>query len=574
MQNTNNVAFSYNAPNANTLKIKILDPNTHTVIKSYNLKKQGQTFHQEIHVEDPNHLYLLEIDGKKCFDPFSKALTFSSNFKKPSQYYSQFTFDQHYYFESTKPQIKQKDLIIYEMHLRGFTQSPSSLVKHPGTFLGVIEKIEHLKSLGINAVQIMPLFAFDPTEHFKYNRNQPETLCNYWGYNTLSFFALMGHYATSNDRLSAINECCQMIDELHKAGIAVIFDVVYNHVSNQSGLDLLNKQEYFILKDGNHTNYSGCGNTINANSDVGKHLILESLRYFALNFNIDGFRFDLASSLTRDNNGTPLDKPPLITEIQEDPLLKDLILIAEPWDVGGLYQVQTFPGEKFLQHNGIFRDTLRKSIVCNEIQDNLSEQIKGAFDKAINFVTCHDGFTLMDLLSYNKKNNALNRENNQDGSDNNFSNDCKLDLNENQTDITILREKKALALLAITLFSKGASMLTMKDEYLHSHQGNNNAYCHDSDLNYFNWNQLQEKAQFTKKIKALINLKNQIQAEDPIKIHTCNHNLIDFEHGPIAVQINLADKPLKYNQQPLFISNTTKNTLNQFDTLITKSDTA
>jgi isoamylase len=531
-KNSTPIDFSYHAPDANRLSINLFDPTSLKKISSHPLKKTGPKFTGALQISNPELLYKLEIDGNIFFDPFSKALKMSPAFNRDSDIYSQFTFD----FTAPKftqaPKIDPNNLIIYEMHLRGFTQSTSSGIKNKGGFLGFIEKIPYLKSLGINAVQIMPIMAFNPADHPK---NKTDGLVNYWGYNTLNFFALMSPYASNHNRLTPLQEFTQMVEALHQAGIAIILDVVYNHTSTQCRLDLLAKKDYYILSEGQHTNYTGCGNTINANTAASKDLIINSLTYFAKDLNVDGFRFDLASALTRGTDGTPLKNPPLIHEIQEEPTLKNKILIAEPWDTGGLYEPGSFCGEKFLQHNGPFRDTIRKAIVCDQPQTNLKTMLEGSFDQSLNFTTCHDGFTLNDLVSYNTKHNEKNLEEGQDGSDINFSNNCAIEGPTSDPQIQKLREHKALVVMALTILSKGPCMLRMGDEYLHTTKGNNNAYCHDTELNYFDWNKLEKRQPFLQMIQTLIAIKK----EGPVTIETCNNQSIELQGPSKRISIDL-----------------------------------
>ena len=337
--------------------------------------------------------------------------------------------------------------IIYEMHLRGFTQSPSSKVKHPGTFLGAIEKIPHLLDLGVTCIELMPIFDFDASR-------------NYWGYDTTDFFKPMRTYAVSDPK----TECKQLIKAFHDAGLKVILDVVYNHSPSLS-------PEHYIMDNGNHTNYSGCGNTTSANTEPMMQLILDSLHHWVDEYNVDGFRFDLAACLTRGADGGRLTPAPLIEAITEQ--LKGKMLIAEPWDPGGLYMLGQFPAGWY-EWNDKYRDGVRKMV-------NFGEPFKETWEAAsqpINFVTCHDGFTLRDLVTYPEKQNEANGEENRDGTDTNYS-------------VAAADKKANMEAFIDHLFdSSGTPMLLMGDEYGHTRNGNNNAWCQDNELNWFLWDEL------------------------------------------------------------------------------------
>ncbi|MCP5492747.1 MAG: hypothetical protein H7A40_06890 [Chlamydiales bacterium] len=345
------------------------------------------------------------------------------------------------------PNRPLKDCIIYEMHVRGFTQHPSSHVKYPGTYLGAIEKIPHLLDLGINCVELMPIFQFDASR-------------NYWGYDTTDFFAPMNRYGV-NDPAAELK---LLIKSFHEAGIEVILDVVYNHSPNLPA-------EYYIMSNNKHTNYSGCGNTLSANTSPTREMIIQSLSYWVNEYAIDGFRFDLAAALTRGPDGNRLEPSPIIEEITA--CFKGKKLIAEPWDAAGLYLLGQFPSG-WGEWNDQYRDGVRKLV-------NFNEPFKEHWDARslpINYITSHDGFTLYDLVTYPEKHNAANGEGNQDGSDQNFS--------------VAATDKLAnmKAFIEHLFSSKGTPMLLMGDEYGHTRKGNNNAWCQDNELNWFLWDQL------------------------------------------------------------------------------------
>lgn len=402
--------------------------------------------------------------------------------------------------------IPKNDLIIYEMHVRGFTRDPSSKVAHPGTFLGMIEKIPYLKKLGINAVELLPIYEFNEGEVPFTSPKTGERLCNYFGYSTVNFFSPMLRYATQSDADRAIIECKTMIREFHKNGIAVILDVVYNHtfegggdgpILSFRGLD--HKAYYMVDSSGNYLNFSGCGNTVNGNHPLVIDLILDSLRYWVVEMHVDGFRFDLASIFTRLDHGAPIARAPLVEAISLDPILSDTLLIAEAWDAAGLYQVGGFyPGSRWSEWNGRYRDVVRRFIKGDSGQKTaFATALCGSQDLygwrktplcSINYVIAHDGFSLNDLVSYNEKHNLDNGENNQDGFNHNDSWNCGVEGYSADKKITLLRERQMRNFHLALMVSQGIPMFVMGDEYGHTRKGNNNTWCQDNELNWFLWN--------------------------------------------------------------------------------------
>ena len=420
--------------------------------------------------------------------------------------------------------IPHRDTIIYETHIRGFTCHTTSNVKHPGTFQGLIEKIPYLKELGITAVELLPIQEFDESEIMRKNPVNGEQLMNYWGYNTISFFAPKGRYSSSGSMGEQVLEFKKMVRELHKAGIEVILDVVFNHTAegDETGPTLcfrgLDNTIYYLLDDGGrrYRNYSGCGNTLNCNHPLVRGFILDCLLYWVVEMHVDGFRFDLASILGRDQDGKILENPPLIERIAEDPILRDTKIIAEAWDVAGVYQVGSFPGTRWAEWNGIFRDDIRRFWRGDPgMVPKLATRLAGSSDlyqgsgrapfHSINFVTCHDGFTLHDLVSYNTRHNEENGEENQDGSNENFS--CNYGV-EGETDngkINAIRTCQIKNFLSTLMLSQGVPMLLGGDEFRRTQRGNNNAYCQNNEISWYNWNFLQrheEIFRFTKEIIA------------------------------------------------------------------------
>jgi glycogen operon protein len=408
--------------------------------------------------------------------------------------------------------------VIYEMHVAGFTRHPSSGVApvNRGTYLGLIEKIPYLQELGITAVELLPVFQFDP-------QDAPPGLTNYWGYGPVSFFAPHLGYSTCNDPLVCLDEFRTMVKELHRAGIEVILDVVYNHTGegDEQGPTLcfrgLENSFYYILgKDkATYANYTGAGNTLKANHSIVKRLILDSLRYWASEMHVDGFRFDLASIFSRNESGKPMLNPPIIWEIDSDPVLAGTKLIAEAWDSGGLYQVGSFGEDKWKEWNGQFRDDIRSFVKGDQnTVSKLRERIAGSLDlyyerdrpaeQSINFVTCHDGFTLNDLVSYNLKHNEANNESNADGGNVNLSWNCGAEGPPVCADIERLRMQQTRNLLALTLLSVGTPMLLMGDEVRRTQLGNNNAYCQDNETSWFDWSLCAANADLLRFVRLLI----------------------------------------------------------------------
>lgn len=400
--------------------------------------------------------------------------------------------------------IPREELIIYEMHARGFTQDRSSKIKSPGTFLGIIEKIPYLKSLGVNAVELLPTFEFNETWNKHINPKTKERLYNYWGYASCNFFTFMKRYAKGTSPYDVLFEFKTMVKELHKAGIEVILDVVYNHTGDEDlSFRNIDEETYFILDDqGNDKDYTGCFNTFKCNHPIVKTLILDSLRYLACETHVDGFRFDLASIFSRGEDGEVIQNPPLIADINADPILSNVKLIAEAWDASGLYQVGTFPGgARWSEWNDRFRDNVRRFIKGTPNHAGVfataicgSEDLYGHRKDpscSINFITAHDGYTLRDLVTYQKKHNEENGEGNEDGNNVNESWNCGIEGSTKDPKILALRNRQMRNFIVALTISVGIPMLTMGDEYGHTRNGNNNPYCQDDEKNYFIWNQIE-----------------------------------------------------------------------------------
>ena len=410
--------------------------------------------------------------------------------------------------------------IIYEMHVRGFTRHPSSGVAPNvrGTYQGLIEKIPYLARLGITAIELLPIHQFDV-------QDCPPGRVNYWGYAPVSFFAPHRGYSSRQDPLGPVDEFRDMVKALHRAGIEVILDVVFNHTAegNEHGPTLsfrgLDNNSYYILEQdrSRYANYSGTGNTLNGNHPVVRRMIIDSLRYWVEEMHVDGFRFDLASILTRDASGHPMPHPPVLWDIESDPALACTKLIAEAWDAAGLYQVGSFIGDSWKEWNGRFRDDVRSFFRGDEGSVNrLADRLLGSPDiygheereaeQSVNFVTCHDGFTLNDLVSYNQKHNEANGEDNRDGGNDNCSWNCGVEGPTDDPEVEKLRNRQVKNFLTVTMLSLGVPMILMGDEARRTQQGNNNPYCLDNEVNWFDWTLL-EKHDDLRRFVSLLNAR-------------------------------------------------------------------
>ena len=416
------------------------------------------------------------------------------------------------------PQSKKElcDLIIYELHVRGFTVHESSGVQNRGTFAGLMEKIPYLRELGINAVELMPIFEFDETMNAR--EINGERLLEYWGYNTVSFFAPNTSFTSVNEYNREGTELKTLIKALHDNGIEVILDVVFNHTAegNELGRTFCfkgfdNNIYYMLTPDGNYYNFSGCGNTLNCNHPVVQQMILECLRYWTVNYRVDGFRFDLASILGRNEDGSPMNNPPLLRTLASDPLLRNVKLIAEAWDAGGMYQVGSFPASgRWAEWNGRYRDSLRSFLkgdcwsswdaawsisgsgdLYGMYKDSQGSNYAG-YNSSVNFLTCHDGFTLYDLYSYNEKHNENNGWDNTDGANDNRSWNCGAEGETNDPEVPKLRYRMIRNACAVLLCSRGTPMFLAGDEFGNTKYGNNNSYCQDNEISWLDWTLLEK----------------------------------------------------------------------------------
>jgi isoamylase len=418
-----------------------------------------------------------------------------------------------------------EDTIIYEMHVRGFTRSPSSGVEHPGTFAGVVEKLPYLKDLGITAVELLPIFDFDETYVMRVVYGRP--LSNYWGYSNMGYFAPQCSYCVCPEGGNHLREFRDMVKALHKAGIEVILDVVFNHtdegnhlgpVFSFKGID--NRTYYFLVPWDMqyYLDFSGCGNTFNCNHPIAQKLILDCLRYWVRETHVDGFRFDEGSILARGEDGQPSVHPPVVWQIELDDELVDTKVIAEAWDAAGLYQIGQFPGHRWAEWNGRFRDDIRRFVKGEPgIVGAVASRMAGSADlyqaqgelpiNSINFVTCHDGFTLNDLVSYDQKHNEANGEGNRDGINDNLSWNCGVEGATDDPATEALRDRQVRNIATILLFSRGVPMILAGDEVRRTQRGNNNAYCQDNEISWFDWTLLEKNQGLQRFWKRLIEFR-------------------------------------------------------------------
>ncbi|MBR0146474.1 MAG: glycogen debranching protein GlgX [Eubacterium sp.] len=430
-----------------------------------------------------------------------------------------------YDWEDDKPlEIPMKDLVIYEAHVRGFTKDPSSGVRFGGTYGGLVEKIPYLRELGVNCVELLPIFEFDELENTR--TAEGKTLYNYWGYSSVDFYAPKSGYAATGAWGLAADELKGTIKRLHKAGIEVILDVVFNHTAEMGadgpyisfrGID--NRTYYLLTPEGEYYNYSGCGNTMNCNNPVVRTFILDVLRYWVTDYHIDGFRFDLAAILSRDENGEPMQNPPLLETLAQDVILGRTKLIAEAWDAAGLYQLGHFPSwGRWAEWNGKFRDSLRRFLRGEaEVWPELVLRLQGSPDlhgsrvpaASINFITCHDGFTLNDLFSFNEKHNLLNGEENRDGCNDNCSWNCGVEGATEDPEVNALRRRQVKNAMALLLMSRGVPMLLAGDEFLNTQDGNNNAYCQDGPVSWLNWDALSRNQDVFRFVQKMLRLRRE-----------------------------------------------------------------
>ena len=483
------------------------------------------------HRPEDGHLF----DRKTVLlDPYARAVAGKREWgeKKVGSYRARVVKDVFDWGDMPQSKRELSDLVIYELHVRGFTKHPSSGVKHGGTFSGLKEKIPYLKELGINAVELMPIFAFD--EAINKREVNGKNLLEYWGYNTVGFFAPNASYASTEEYNREGTELKELIKALHDNGIEVILDVVFNHTAegNEKGPSFCfkgfdNKIYYMLTPDGNYYNFSGCGNTLNCNHPIVHQLILECLRYWTVSYRVDGFRFDLASILGRNEAGAPMNNPPLLRTLAFDPILSRVKLIAEAWDAGGMYQVGRFPASRrWAEWNGRYRDTIRGYLkgenqqawvaawsICGsgDLYGGYTPDYKGGYagyNSCVNFLTCHDGFTLYDLYAYNEKHNEDNGWNNTDGANDNRSWNCGAEGETNNPEVLRLRYRMIRNACAVLMCSRGTPMFLAGDEFGNTQFGNNNAYCQDNEISWLDWSLLDKNRELFEFFKFMIDYRH------------------------------------------------------------------
>ena len=456
----------------------------------------------------------LRFDRTKILlDPYARAVTGQSHWGHKNNpqhgYRARVVHSNFDWGQQRHTSIPMEDLIIYELHVRGYTKDASSGVKHPGTFDGLKEKIPYLKGLGVNAVELMPVFEFDEMRDARLI--DENLLLDFWGYNPVSFFAPNTSYSSSKEYNREGMELKSLIKELHDQNMEVILDVVFNHTAEGNefgpsfsfkGFD--NQIYYMLTPDGHYYNFSGCGNTLNCNHPVVQNMILDCLRYWVIEYRVDGFRFDLASILGRNEDGTPLHQPPLLRSLAFDSILGNVKLIAEAWDAGGLYQVRSFPSwKRWAEWNGRYRDDMRRFLKGDDfLSQAAARRITGSPDlydpvfrgrnASVNFLTCHDGFTLYDLYSYNEKHNEANGWGNTDGADDNNSWNCGVEGDTTDPSVLALRRKMMMNACAVLMCSRGTPMFLAGDEFADTRYGNNNPYCQDNLISWLDWSLLEK----------------------------------------------------------------------------------
>lgn len=564
----NGVNFSLFSRHASSVTLELFEKSDDaTPVHSYTfdttLNKTGDIWHVFVKNLPADTLYLYRVDGpfvpqegmrfnshNYLLDPYARGLVnteaFTGNFAEqtpPAHIDGDLAFltrqsaqrfpkcividNDEFDWEGDRPlNYPLRDCIIYEAHLKGFSCHPNAPQEHKGTYQGIIESIPYLKELGITSIELLPIHEFNENELTRINPRTGAKLKNYWGYSTVAFFAPKASYAACREGSQPVSEFKRMVRELHKNGIEVILDIVFNHSAEGSefgptfsfrGLD---NTIYYILENNRryYRNYSGCGNTVNCNHPIVQTFIMDCLHYWVTEMHVDGFRFDLGSILGRDQNGTLMDNPPTIEHIAQDPVLRNTKIIAEAWDAGGAYQVGNFPGGRWAEWNDRFRDDARLFWRGDLPRAReLATRVTGSADlymddgrkpfHSINFITSHDGFTLYDLLSYTHKHNEENGEDNRDGTDSNCSSNNGFEGKTENEHIERLRKQKAKNILLTLMLSLGTPMLTAGDEVLRTQRGNNNPYCQDNEISWFDWSLTGNNADILRFVQKLIRLR-------------------------------------------------------------------
>jgi glycogen operon protein len=543
------VIFEHSGPDSPFTEL-LLDPKKN---------RTGDIWHCFVKEIGAGALYLYRADGpylpekgmrynvhKALIDPYTKALTDLSHWDinaakayTPEGPYSDLSFsykddialnprcvviDNKFDWQGDKPlNYPLRNSILYEAHVKGLSFDPSAKVEHPGTYRGMIEMIPYLKDLGITSLELLPIHEFNEKENDKTNPRTGERLYNYWGYSTIAFFAPKSSYAANKTPGGQVNEFKEMVREFHKAGIEIILDIVFNHTAegNERGPTIsfrgLDNTIYYMLDENKryYKNYSGCGNTVNCNHPAIRTFILDCLRYWVVEMHVDGFRFDLGAILGRDQQGRLMENPPVLEQIAEDPVLRNTKIIAEAWDAGGAYQVGGFPGGRWAEWNDRYRDDIRKFWRGdNHEVRHLATRLSGSSDlylrdgrkpfHSINFITSHDGFTLHDLVSYEHKHNEENGEENRDGGDGNYSSNYGFEGPSQNQLIESTRERQVKNFFATLMLSLGTPMILGGDELGRTQNGNNNAYCQDNEISWYDWSLLKANAKLYRFAKEMI----------------------------------------------------------------------
>lgn len=569
---SNGVSFTINSHGATRCTLLLFKPQApkpYARIPFHDSYRIGDTYSMLVYDIKPDEFeYAFSFDGpyepakgllfneeNVLLDPYSRAVTGQRKWGEKPEGGKDFEYRARVVKSSFDwgniKQLEQpfEDLVIYEIHVRGYTKDKSSGVSAPGTFAGLKDKIPYLKDLGINAVELMPIFEFDEMESARVVDGVQ--LYNYWGYNTVSFFAPNTSYAFNEEHNHEGDELKSLIKALKENGIEVILDVVFNHTAEGNemgpcfsfkGID--NNVYYMLTPDAHYYNFSGCGNVMNCNHPVVRNFIIECLRHWAIEYRVDGFRFDLASILGRDQNGAPMANPPILESLAFDPVLGKMKLIAEAWDAGGLYQVGSFPSwNRWAEWNGRYRDDMRSFLKGDDgMAGNAITRITGSRDlyspesrghkASVNFLTCHDGFTLYDLYSYNEKHNEKNGWNNTDGDNNGHSWNCGAEGETDDPNVNGLRRRLIKNAFAALLCSRGPAMFFAGDEFCNTQFGNNNAYCQDNIISWLDWGRLEEFKEIHDFVRHMI----QFRKEHPIlrkmtKPSSCQFPEISVHNG-------------------------------------------
>ena len=569
---SNGVSFTINSHGATRCTLLLFKPQApkpYARIPFPDSYRRGDTYSMLVYDIKPDEFeYAFSFDGpyepakgllfneeNVLLDPYSRAVTGQRKWGEKPEGGKDFEYRARVVKSSFDwgniKQLEQpfEDLVIYETHVRGYTKDKSSGVSAPGTFAGLKEKIPYLKDLGINAVELMPIFEFDEMESARVVDGVQ--LYNYWGYNTVSFFAPNTSYSFNEEHNHEGDELKSLIKALKENGIEVILDVVFNHTAEGNemgpcfsfkGID--NNVYYMLTPDAHYYNFSGCGNVMNCNHPVVRSFIIDCLRHWAIEYRVDGFRFDLASILGRDQNGAPMANPPILESLAFDPVLGKMKLIAEAWDAGGLYQVGSFPSwNRWAEWNGRYRDDMRSFLKGDDgMAGNAIARITGSRDlyspesrghkASVNFMTCHDGFTLYDLYSYNEKHNEKNGWNNTDGDNNGHSWNCGAEGETDDPNVNGLRRRLIKNAFAALLCSRGPAMFFAGDEFCNTQFGNNNAYCQDNIISWLDWSRLEEFKEIHDFVRHMI----QFRKEHPIlrkmtKPSSCQFPEISVHNG-------------------------------------------